>query len=179
MSDKTFQDQFFEDEEELARAQAEEAPRTRPSAPSDQNGVSAAAPQGGTRKPPSFGMVVAIALVALVLGFGLGYFAAMSVVDKESPTTDGSIVSSMGSSSSSESNDALSSVDASEGMPEGHPDLSQFMNADGSVNEEALEEYRAERAAESGEDEADASSEESSAAETTEGEAASSESTAD
>lgn len=128
-------DPFFEDEEDVARAQATVTPQVSKSAPV----ASAAAPKDA-RKPPSFGWVVAIAVVALLLGVGIGYFWAMAVVD-HGPSSDGSTVALAPTSDTD---------GEATGMPEGHPDIASMMNADGTPNEEALAAYRAERAAKQG-----------------------------
>lgn len=130
-------DPFFEDEEDVARAQATATPRASKAAP-----VASAASSKGARKPPSFGWVVAIAVVALLLGVGIGYFWAMAVVD-HSPSSSSSTVTL--TSTSEMDGEAV-------GMPEGHPDISSLMNPDGTRNEEALAAYRAEQAAKQGEE---------------------------
>ena len=154
-------DQFFEDEEDLAREQSAAGGKDRKGRPApDASGKPAAGgkPAGKARaatpatpaaggkggaKPPTFGMVVAIAAVALVLGVCIGYFFAMSVVDKtRSAGTAATTTAATTSASTSDSTDDTGS------LPSGHPDLSTLMNADGTVNEEALAEYRAKRAAE-------------------------------
>lgn len=172
-------DQFFDDEDDLAREQQEASARqtAEPSRAreSDKQPVADAAATKGVparpgRKPPTFGMAVAIAVVALLLGVCIGYFFAMSVVSR----TGGVAVegtSAMGSASqttsaastTSESTASDASGDASDSsettsaeLPEGHPDLSQFYNADGTLNEEAIAQWKAARASEtSSSDDAD------------------------
>ncbi len=97
------------------------------------------AQRGGDGKPPSFGLVVAIALVALLLGVGIGYFAAMAVVDRSNGNVpDGSPA-------------VQSSGEEGEALPSGHPDIASMMNPDGTVDQEALEAYKASRASQGAE----------------------------
>lgn len=149
-------DQFFEEEESLARQQAgagAQAGRLRAAArpesartPAGRSGSPASsAPAPSKRRPPSFALVVAIAAVALILGICVGYFIAMAVVDHSS--TSNQVVQTTQSGSS-----ASTGAEDESGMPEGHPDISSMLNADGSVNEEAVEAYKAERATEQAEE---------------------------
>jgi hypothetical protein len=110
----------------------------------------------GRRRPPSFGRVVVIAVVALALGFALGYFFALAQVSASIDSLYGQLQSGSSSTSSSSSTSAPStssssegsvSVNESAGLPSGHPDLSSMINDDGSVNEEALAAYKAQMAA--------------------------------
>lgn len=159
-------DQFFEEEESLARQQAgagaragragADARREPARTPARGSGSPASpAPAPSRRRPPSFALVVAIAAVALILGICVGYFIAMAVVDHSS--TSNQVVQTTQSGSS-----ASTGAEDESGMPEGHPDISSMLNADGSVNEEAVEAYKAERASEQAEEgaggDADASS---------------------
>lgn len=159
-------DQFFEEEESLARQQAgagaragragADARREPARTPARGSGSPASpAPAPSKRRPPSFALVVAIAAVALILGICVGYFIAMAVVDHSS--TSNQVVQTTQSGSS-----ASTGAEDESGMPEGHPDISSMLNADGSVNEEAVEAYKAERASEQAEEgaggDADASS---------------------
>lgn len=110
--------------------------------------------RGGKKRPPSFAMVIVIAIVALVLGFILGYFFAFSQVNAAINNMYAQIESESGiasSSASSESQAAASSSDGlsvneQAGLPSGHPDLSSMINDDGSINQEALDAYRAQHA---------------------------------
>lgn len=144
-------DQFFEEEEDLARSQAQASARAdrgrsdgRPrSGKLAARGTGASAPSSpvvSKRRPPSFALVVAIAVVALVVGVCVGYFIAMAVVDR-------SMVSNQVVQTAQ--TDTATSTDAGEesGMPDGHPDISSMLNPDGTVNEEAVEAYKAEHAA--------------------------------
>lgn len=143
----TEQDPFFEEEAELARAQAQACSAKSKKQPA----VRAQPPAGATaRKPPSFAMVVAIAAVALVLGVCIGYFIAMSVVDRTSSDTGQVSSSSSGQVAQTARTDSSGADDAS--MPEGHPDIASMLNSDGTVNQEAVEEYKARAAAASADD---------------------------
>ena len=149
-------DQFFEEEESLARQQAGTGARAgRAGADARREPVRTAARGSGSptssapapskRRPPSFALVVAIAAVSLILGICVGYFIAMAVVDHSS--TSNQVVQTTQSGSS-----ASTGAEDESGMPEGHPDISSMLNADGSVNEEAVEAYKAERATEQAEE---------------------------
>ena len=139
-------DDFFEEEADLARDQVVSAgtgknaasgkARKTPAAPS-------ASPARSAAKPPSFMNVVLIALAALILGIGIGYFIAMTVVDRTSSSNSAS-VSAPAVTMGTESQDIPETGE----MPSGHPDISSMMNPDGSINEEAVAQYKAERAAE-------------------------------
>lgn len=154
-------DQFFEEEEELARKDARPAvgatKAKRAAAPTSASGRSGGAPTGkaaapSDHRPPSFALVVAIALVALLLGICIGYFFAMSVVGGGSTAGDASAASqqSVVAASSDASSMAVSTGDSAE-MPAGHPDISSMMNEDGTVNQEAVDAYKAQLAAAQGE----------------------------
>ena len=59
-----------------------------------QGDVASSAPaepkrEKGAIKPPTFGMAVAIAVVALLLGLGIGYFAGMYVASNSQAAADG------------------------------------------------------------------------------------------
>ena len=81
-------DQFFEEEDELLAEQAQRPQAKTQQRPSGATPSGRPAPRGsaqqGTprrgRKPPSFAMAVAIAVVALILGFALGYFVALNTM---------------------------------------------------------------------------------------------------
>ena len=158
-------DQFFEEEEELARAEAAEkavakrAPKAAAQAagnPAVKRAPKAAQPAAGGPNPPSFARVCVIAAVALLLGVCIGYFAAMmavgGTVDAEHSTTSTTTVVT----TTGEGDASAASTDAS-GMPSDHPDITSMINADGTVNEEALAAYKAQRAAEQGSQDVDAS----------------------
>lgn len=134
----TNSNQFFEEEEELARRQdAASATSARASKSKSAAPAAKKAPSRSGSKPPSFALVVAIAIVALLLGMGIGYFIAMATVGSVSTV-----------SHTVDTTAQTVSVDGEgESLPSGHPDISSMMNADGSVNEEALEAYKASRAA--------------------------------
>lgn len=74
MSDNA--DQFFSED---GAAQGDVCPST-PSKPRREKGAI---------KPPTFGMAVAIAIVALLLGLGIGYFAGMYVASNSQAAADG------------------------------------------------------------------------------------------
>jgi hypothetical protein len=134
-------DQFFEEEADVARAQeAPRAPKAGKAAKEPEPAARAAA-RGGARKPPSFALVVAIAAVALLLGVCVGYFMAMAVVSTSTNTT------AVSEAASDDGDDAL--ADAT--MPADHPDLSQFMGEDGEPDMDKVAAWRAEN----GTDEAD------------------------
>ena len=131
-------DPFFEDEEDLARSQAARPSASASAAKKPPKTTASPASAVSAKKPPSFALVVAIAVVALLLGVGIGYFWAMAVVDRSGTAqvqTTTSPTISTGASSDEE------------GMPEGHPDISAMMNPDGSINEDAVEAFKAQRAA--------------------------------
>lgn len=124
-------DQFFTEEDVPA-------PGT-PAAPRAQ----APAPARGGIKPPTFGMAAAAAAVALLLGVAIGYVAGMYV----GANAGGRAGEVAGTATVATTTDAAGSSTDGE-LPSGHPDLSQFMNADGTVNEEALAAYKEQRASE-------------------------------
>ena len=74
MSDSA--DQFFPEE---GGAQGDVAPAAGPSSRHEKGAI----------KPPTFGMAVAIAIVALLLGLGVGYFAGMYVSSNSQIAADG------------------------------------------------------------------------------------------
>ena len=107
-------------------------------------GAQAGAKVGGARKPagqggakvrrPSFAIVVAIAVVAIILGFALGYFVALAQVSSEIAALYAGDTSGTSLVGASAGVDVNSEAD----LPSGHPDLSGTINADGSINESAL-----------------------------------------
>lgn len=140
-------DQFFEDEESLtgetsAPASTKAAGRAKAASPRRAS-ASPVPAQRGTRRPPSFFMVVVITVVALILGFALGYFTALntwsSKLEADHAVTAGTTQAASGSAAA----DAGTSVNEEAGLPEGHPDLASLMNADGSIDEEKLAAYKA------------------------------------
>ncbi len=74
MSDNA--DQFFSEE---GAAQCDVAPSTSDKPRHEKGAI----------KPPTFGMAVAIAVVALLLGLGVGYFAGMYVASNSQAAADG------------------------------------------------------------------------------------------
>lgn len=74
MSDSA--DQFFPEE---GGAQGDVAPTAGPSSKREKGAI----------KPPTFGMAVATAVVALLLGLGVGYFAGMYVASNSQIAADG------------------------------------------------------------------------------------------
>lgn len=145
-------DQFFDDEDDLASGAAEaSAAKEEPPARSKPARAKGPAPEPAkpARKPPSTAMAVGIAVVALFLGICIGYFFAMSVVSRTGGVVDGlTSASSTSVSTESASSDASSVSEAASEveLPSNHPDISQFMNEDGSINQEAIDEYKAQRA---------------------------------
>ena len=128
-------DQFFEEEGDLAQRRASQAlesgnAKTKSKAQVQTKGQKDA----GTTKPPTPGLVVAIAVVALLLGMGIGYFVAMAVVDR--PVPDAAVVPAASQTAQEEGS-----------LPSGHPDIASMMNPDGSVNQEAVDAFKASRAA--------------------------------
>ena len=135
-------DQFFEDEESLtgkAPARAASPPPTKKAHPS----ATAAPVQAGKKRPPSFFMVVIIAIVALILGFALGYFTVLNTWSSKLEADHAVTAAQASASSDGASSDGTSTVNEEAGLPEGHPDLASLMNADGTLNEEKLAEYKA------------------------------------
>lgn len=157
-------DQFFEEEDALeqraheaaqapkgkaARTQARPAPQQAPKVPAAK----------GARKPPSIGMVIAIAIVAVVLGYALGYFmclrsTSVTLVNEMSQYTGDSYHSASdgtaaGSAAADAETGSTGGVNDELGLPSGHPDLASLMNADGTLNEEAVAAYKAQLAASS------------------------------
>lgn len=147
-------DQFFEDEESLSTkapasapargkaAKGGQASRGKASTASARTGAASAPAQTGTRRPPSFFMVVVIAIVAIVLGFALGYFTALNTWSSKLEA-DHAATSGATRTASDSSADGSSTVNEEAGLPEGHPDLASLMNADGSIDEEKLAAYKA------------------------------------
>lgn len=135
-------------------SQAEPAAR-RARGPKGGDAPSRGRDASGRRRPPSFGRVVVITVVALALGFALGYFFALAQVSASIDSLYGQLQGGSSSTSSTSSTSTLSSsssegsvsVNESAGLPSGHPDLSSMINDDGSVNEEALAAYKAQMAA--------------------------------
>lgn len=149
-------DQFFEDEESLtgeepapgaSRAAGKAGGAGSPGGTRRSGGSVQGAGSSGTgtatRRPPSFLMVVAIAVVALILGFALGYFTALNTWSSKLEQDVGGSATTRASTSSGNS----STVNEETGLPEGHPDLASLMNADGTINEEKLAEYKAQLSA--------------------------------
>lgn len=162
-------DDFFEEEADLARDQIGSAKPAKTDAPVKAQSRPVAAPSSpalSTAKPPSFLNVVLIAVAALVLGIGIGYFIAMTVVDRTS-SGDASTAATSSVVAEGQSQDI---PDVGE-MPSDHPDISSMMNPDGSINEEAVAQYKAERAAERAAQEAAETSGEADAGDAAEGEA--------
>lgn len=159
-------DQFFEEEDDVAQGRQASA-RTRPdgrgSAPRGQVSCGQAprehpdapAPaKPGACKPPSFAMVVAIAVVAVILGYALGYFMCLSTTSNKLTsemsryTTDVSYHDGEAAGSgASDASSAASGVNDELGLPTGHPDLSSLINDDGSINEANFAAYKAQLAA--------------------------------
>ena len=143
-------DQFFEEETEIgkSRAKSAHAPATAPAAKGGKN--KGASGKKGATKPPSFAMVV-----------GLGYFVCISTTSNKiqqkydnlaseySSEVNEEAVSSMvaAASATGESAAAAANVNEEAGLPEGHPDLSSMVNEDGSINEAAVEAYKAQMSA--------------------------------
>lgn len=159
MADDAHSNSFFDDEEDIASPQrAAHDPAAKPAgkgrggaarrgqAPATKTtaGAQADAKAGGARKPagqggakvrrPSFAVVVAIAVVAIVLGFALGYFVALAQVSSEIAALYAGDTSGTSLVGASAGVDVNSEAD----LPSGHPDLSGTINADGSINESAL-----------------------------------------
>lgn len=150
-------DQFFEDEESLTgqepnpvsspRATGGKAAGASASAGARRGGgaaVQAAGSSGagaGKHRPPSFLMVVVITVVALILGFALGYFTALNTWSPKLEQDAGAGTVTQASSG------GTSTVNEDTGLPEGHPDLASLMNEDGTINEEKLAAYKAQLSA--------------------------------
>lgn len=156
-------DQFFE--EEGAQPQRQENPQApvpsqrepkrdgregkAPVQPQRRPAKTPAPTKGGAsagRRPPSFKLVVGIVVVAVALGFCLGYVAALGVVSNRI-TQLYTEYEQMGESAQDEAASSAATdtgqADLNEeiGLPSGHPDLSQFTNADGSINSAAIDAY--------------------------------------
>ena len=137
------QDQFFEEEEAQLAQPAKARPAKAATAQKPSPKASAFTTTKPTR-PPSFALVVAIAAVALLLGFSIGYFVALSTAGQRPSSSAGiePIASAPSSATQADGTDTAQST-----LPSGHPDLSSFYNDDGSINEEALAAYRAQNGA--------------------------------
>lgn len=128
-------DQFFEEEGDLAQQRASQALESGNAKSKSKAQVRTKSQRGaGIAKPPTPGLVVAIAVVALLLGMGIGYFVAMAVVDR--PVPDAAVVPAASQTAQEEGS-----------LPSGHPDIASMMNPDGSVNQEAVDAFKASRAA--------------------------------
>ena len=121
-------DEFFDDEQELMEAQLEAASedadtvRDIADARRDEHAASEAealAP-AARRDAPPFWMVLAIAVIALVLGIVIGYLIGTSATLAE-----------LESASSQMAAQGEASGGSSSTLPEGHPDLS--INEDGTA----------------------------------------------
>ncbi len=121
-------DEFFDDEQELMEAQLEAASedadtvRDIADARRDEHATSEAeAPAPAARRDaPPFWMVLAIAVIALVLGIVIGYLIGTSATLAE-----------LESASSQMAAQGEASGGSSSTLPEGHPDLS--INEDGTA----------------------------------------------
>ena len=121
-------DEFFDDEQELMEAQLEAASedadtvRDIADAKRDEHAASEAeAPAPAARRDaPPFWMVLAIAVIALVLGIVIGYLIGTSATLAE-----------LESASSQMAAQGEASGGSSSTLPEGHPDLS--INEDGTA----------------------------------------------
>lgn len=154
-------DQFFEEEEELARKQADAGTakgQPKQAEKTTKTPAAQASAKGGA-KPPSFAMVVVIALVALLVGVCIGYFFAMLVVDRTDASVSTTSTSQVVATTSGDASSTLADMESE--MPEGHPDITSMMNADGTVNQEAVDAYKAQIAQEK---EAGAASDDSTSA---------------
>ena len=128
-------DQFFEEEGDLAQQRASQALESGNAKSKYKAQVQTKSQRGaGIAKPPTPGLVAAIAVVALLLGMGIGYFVAMAVVDR--PASDAAVVPAASQTAQEEGS-----------LPSGHPDIASMMNPDGSVNQEAVDAFKASRAA--------------------------------
>ena len=128
-------DQFFEEEGDLAQKRASQALESGNAKSKYKAQVQTKSQRGaGIVKPPTPGLVAAIAVVALLLGMGIGYFVAMAVVDR--PASDAAVVPAASQTAQEEGS-----------LPSGHPDIASMMNPDGSVNQEAVDAFKASRAA--------------------------------
>lgn len=128
-------DQFFEEEGDLAQKRASQALESGNAKSKYKAQVQTKSQRGaGIAKPPTPGLVAAIAVVALLLGMGIGYFVAMAVVDR--PASDAAVVPAASQTAQEEGS-----------LPSGHPDIASMVNPDGSVNQEAVDAFKASRAA--------------------------------
>ena len=128
-------DQFFEEEGDLAQQRASQALESGNAKSKSKAQVQTKSQRSaGIAKPPTPGLVAAIAVVALLLGMGIGYFVAMAVVDR--PASDAAVVPAASQAAQEEGS-----------LPSGHPDIASMMNPDGSVNQEAVDAFKASRAA--------------------------------
>ena len=137
-------DQFFEEEDELLAEQAQRRRQRRSSAPRarpPRAGPLRAAPRSrarpaGDASPRRLRWRVAIAVVALILGFALGYFVALNTMGERIATTTARCSSTPRAAaprrrSPPPARPTHLTRDRSTnrpGLPEGHPDLSQFIN---------------------------------------------------
>lgn len=121
-------DEFFDDEQELMEAQLEAASedadtvRDIADARREEHAASEAeAPVPAARRDaPPFWMVLAIAVIALVLGIVIGYLIGTSATLAELESTSSQMAAQSEASGGSSST-----------LPEGHPDLS--INEDGTA----------------------------------------------
>lgn len=121
-------DEFFDDEQELMEAQLEAASQDADTVRdiADARGEECAAPEAEAPAPaarrdaPPFWMVLAIAVIALVLGIVIGYLIGTSATLAE-----------LESASSQMTAQSEASGGSSSTLPEGHPDLS--INEDGTA----------------------------------------------
>lgn len=136
---------FFDDELAEDGSSVQDGVRKDASSSADRiTEDDASAPTGGDAQgSPTFALVVTIAVIAVVLGFAVGYFVGLSnpiqVSSLESTATqssDSSVPSasnaptaessdSSSSASSSTSAPALTQEEMEQGTPEGHPDTSE------------------------------------------------------
>lgn len=122
---------------EARRTQAQQKKSSKGSAPRNSE---ATGPATSGRRPPSFALVVVIAVVGVLLGFALGYFVALSQVSRYV----GNLQEGLNGETSAQAPVSMpTDVNAEAGLPEGHPDLSSMVNEDGSVNQEALDAFKA------------------------------------
>lgn len=121
-------DEFFDDEQELMEAQLEAASQDADTVRdiADARGEERAASEAKAPAPaarrdaPPFWMVLAIAVIALVLGIVIGYLIGTSATLAE-----------LESASSQMAAQSEASGGSSSTLPEGHPDLS--INEDGTA----------------------------------------------
>lgn len=101
----------------------------------------AAAPAG--RRPILFSRVVIIAIVALLLGVAIGYFACLAEVSNRINSLYAGLYGTSSSTAASSGSSSSVSFDANTaaGLPSGHPDINSLLNDDGSINQDALVAY--------------------------------------